>query len=78
MYMDQDSIFHVVDRFMAIPSFVFEARKMFLLWTYSRWHIASGNTVLLLLAAGAFLLSQRAQSHDNRDGFVLWHNIWHM
>jgi hypothetical protein len=64
-------MWHVWDQGAAILMFVMDI-----------WHISCKPTkkymLLLMLAVLAFLQSQQAQARQDRDGFVLWHNVWHM
>ena len=99
--MDQDSIFHVVDRMIAVPLMTLELLKVHCLW---RWCWSYGNSnmnkkgtfgtyyyfdyhhimVVVLYSYGTimavvcFLLSQQSQSQQDIDGFILWHNRWHL
>jgi hypothetical protein len=101
VYMDQDSIFHVMDRMIAVPLMSLELWKVICLW---RWCWTCGNknmnhehtgstlyyddyhhtTVVVLytfgtiMAIASFFLSQQSQSEQDLDGFILWHNRWHM
>lgn len=77
--MDQDSVFHVIDRGLAIPLLLMEIWKLLVVWTHApARRVPVVATVLLLGAIYSFLRSQHAQSEFNVEGFILWHNRWHM
>jgi hypothetical protein len=105
--MDQDSIFHVIDRMIAVPLMTLELWKVSCLWWwcwYDCFHSKIGTkvsdevnsskhyyydhyhnaTVVVLYTFGtimavvSFLLSQQSQSQQDINGFILWHNRWHM
>ena len=108
--MDQDSIFHVLDRMIAVPLMTLELWKVFCLWWWCWYDYFNNNnngqidtkvndeirsmrsyndqyhntTVVVLYTFGtimavvSFLLSQQSQSQRDIDGFILWHNRWHM
>ena len=105
IYMDQDSIFHVIDRMVAVPLMTLELWKVSCLWRWQAYvdittstSIATRTvpkstsyyddyhkiTVVVLysfgtiMAVGCFLLSQQSQSLRNINGFILWHNRWHL
>ena len=103
--MDQDSIFHVVDRLIAVPLMTLELWKVVCLWIWG-WSCHGKNicttgrshgtwrshyyddyhhtTVIVLytfgtiMAIACFLSSQQSQSQQDIDGFILWHNRWHL
>ena len=108
VYMDQDSIFHVVDRMIAIPLMTLELWKVGCLWRWRYWERKSSccavsktcgmnttmngtyidyyhsTTIVVLytlgtiMAIACFLLSQQSQSEQDLNGFILWHNRWHL
>lgn len=77
--MSGDSIYHVIDRFSASSSLCMELGKVFLMGYYK----VRPTTLVFYGAAAvaavfAFLQSQASQVEENRDGFVFWHNMWHL
>jgi hypothetical protein len=79
LYMNHDSIYHVIDRFVAVPAMSLEIWKVVCLWRYgSHVTTAAIYTVFTITAVYAFLQSQHAQSIQDVDGFVMWHNLWHL
>ena len=87
LYMSEDSYWHVADRLFACPGVIFEMSKFFLMIqdcvgakqrklekaTFAFLYIASFTGALV-----AFGRSQDAQKRLDRDGFILWHHLWHM
>jgi hypothetical protein len=85
VYMDAESVCHVLDRILAVPMMSFEVYKVSCLWYYKRHTRGSSGFVAVLLytcctimAIASFLLSQQAQSRQDLPGFIVWHNRWHM
>jgi len=77
--MHQDSVFHVIDRGLAIPLLLMEIWKLFLVWTHAQdRQLPVVATILLVGAIYSFLRSQHAQSEYDVEGFILWHCRWHM
>jgi len=76
--MDQDSVYHVIDRGLAIPLLIMEMFKILCVWKHAHRTIAVVATVLHVAAIYSFLQSQHAQSVVDVDGFQLWHSRWHM
>lgn len=76
--MTDDHSVHVIDRVFATFMTVTYSWKMFALYFYAR-----PTTFFIQLAAFSFALfsfmnSQDAQESKDPDGFVFWHNCWHM
>jgi hypothetical protein len=79
MYMDQDSMFHVLDRFVAVPLMTLELWKVACLWRYAPYiRVTFLYTLSTLSALYCFLQSQQAQSLQDMIGFITWHNRWHI
>jgi hypothetical protein len=79
IYMDQDSLFHVLDRFVAVPLMTLELWKVACLWRFASNISATFlYTLSTLSALYCFLQSQQAQSMQDVDGFIIWHNRWHV
>ena len=77
--MQHDSMYHVLDRFLAIPLMIMEVWKISCLWKYAApRQTAVIATVLNVVAVYCFLQSQHAQSKFDVEEFILWHNRWHM
>lgn len=77
-HMDHDSIYHVVDRFVAVPSLLLEVWKVMCLWQFGRTSTAAVYSMLTMTAVYCFAQSQHAQSIQDAQGFVTWHNRWHL
>jgi hypothetical protein len=79
IYMDQDSVFHILDRFVAVPLMTLELWKVACLWRYApHGFVTLLYTLSTLSALYCFLQSQQAQSLQDVKGFITWHNRWHM
>merc|ERR1712183_438914 len=78
--MNKSSIFHAIDRFLAMPLCALELIKIILLLRYSKqkkcylW--AYG--ISFFMAIYSFIQSQGAQTNKNVDGFIFWHCMWHL
>jgi hypothetical protein len=81
MYMDQDSIFHVIDRFSALTCAVLELWRFVVDLLRPHGHRRPITVILYALFSlagiGCFLRSQAAQAARDRDNFVFFHNLWH-
>mmetsp|Transcript_13137 Transcript_13137/g.19365 ORF Transcript_13137/g.19365 Transcript_13137/m.19365 type:complete len:227 (-) Transcript_13137:251-931(-) len=75
--MTNDSIFHPLDRVVAITSMAFEAYKIATLPATNKF-VVQAYVMAAILALCAFSKSQAAQEQLDRDGFVFWHTMWHM
>lgn len=87
MHLTEDSVYTVVDRFMATFNMVLELWKILLMVWYNNGGVGSGSrrpsTIVLyiLLTIGAVISimnSQHAQRMVDRDQFIFWHSIWHL
>jgi hypothetical protein len=77
--MTSDSIFHVLDRAVAVPALVLEVVKLAAMFYHreQRW-ILTLYSLSLALAMYSYTQSQVTQANVDRDGFVLWHSLWHI
>jgi len=78
MNMANDSIFHVIDRFVAVTNLFFYAWKVATYFWNARTSIFLGQAFVLVLSLSCFLNSQKAQIMHNTSGFCLWHSLWHV
>jgi hypothetical protein len=76
--MPHDSIFHVLDRFVAVPSLMLELWKVACQWQFARTTTAALYTACTVAAVYCFGRSQHAQSLQDVEGFITWHNRWHL
>ncbi|KAL9187730.1 hypothetical protein ACHAXT_006108 [Thalassiosira profunda] len=76
--MTNVSLWHTVDRFVACVMMSLEIAKMVALRPYTRPLIYLVYLCCVGGAAFCFLKSQGAQQTLNADGFVFWHNGWHL
>jgi hypothetical protein len=77
--MNNDSIVHVLDRLTATPAVMLEIGKLATMARHGERPLTMTlYGMSILLALFAFGQSQVAQANVDRDGFVLWHTIWHM
>lgn len=77
--MSNDSYWHIADRIVATPAMLLEAFKILVML----YHKVNPKVVLsygiaIVFAVYCFHKSQEAQKALHRDGFVLYHNLWHM
>mmetsp|Transcript_14568 Transcript_14568/g.19921 ORF Transcript_14568/g.19921 Transcript_14568/m.19921 type:complete len:266 (-) Transcript_14568:1102-1899(-) len=78
MNMTNDSIWHTLDRCVAVPLFLCELIKIWLMIPHTRRGVMTTYTSSTAIALLSFMMSQRSQKELNTDGFVFWHNMWHM
>lgn len=77
-YMEDDSVVHVLDRGLAMIGMLLELMKVCLLWRHQRkGFFCHVYTLLCLWAIYNFGQSQHAQSIQDADGFIWYHNFWH-
>jgi hypothetical protein len=77
--MNNDSMFHVLDRLTAAPAMMLEMGKLATMAFHGERPVTMALYALaILMALYAFGQSQVAQAKVDRDGFVLWHTLWHM
>jgi len=77
--MSNDSFWHVADRLVATPALLLETSKIVaMVYHKVKPCILLSYSLALAFAVYCFAKSQEAQDRLDRDGFVLWHNAWHM
>lgn len=78
IYMTDESIFHFLDRAMATPAAVLEVTRI---GAYLANNVApsiiAATLVTALTSIYCFCQSAKAQAELDRDGFVVWHYLWH-
>mmetsp|Transcript_10807 Transcript_10807/g.16074 ORF Transcript_10807/g.16074 Transcript_10807/m.16074 type:complete len:245 (-) Transcript_10807:109-843(-) len=77
--MTNESIWHVLDRLLASPMSILTLAKL----VCTHWYMPSIFAFVLdFLAFGfaimSFTFSQLAQSNHDQEGFIFWHNCWHL
>jgi len=76
--MTNDSIYHVIDRFMAVFNLFFYVSKLTTYFWHARTSIFACQVVTIIGTILCFMKSQKAQIMQNPDDFCLWHSMWHM
>ncbi len=76
--MTNDSIVHVVDRFMAVTNLTLQIWKITAISFYGRPKHFYCQLSAVTFAIFCFMNSQDAQEAQDMDGFVFWHNCWHI
>lgn len=75
--MAYDSIYHVIDRFVAVINVFFYVLKIATCFWHARPSVVACEFVGLAFTITCFMKSQKAQIMQNTDDFCLWHSIWH-
>lgn len=76
--MTDESIFHFLDRAMATPAAVLEVTRIgAYLANKVAPSIIAATLVTALTSIYCFCQSAKAQAELDRDGFVVWHYLWH-
>lgn len=78
VYMTESSLIHVVDRCFAIPNFFTEIAKIYFSYRFVRTETFLIHVIGLFCASFAFYMSSEAQSNVDANGFIFWHNTWHL
>lgn len=78
MNMTHDSIYHTIDRFLAFFLLILEVCKIVTMAPHCRRNTFMLYASACAVAVASFFKSQEAQSNEDTDGFVFWHNIWHL
>lgn len=78
VYFNERSIFHVVDRVVAMVGMVLELWRVRLLQQFANPIMAFISTATVTLAIGCFLRSRRAQAAKHLSDFLVWHTLWHI
>jgi len=55
-----------------------ELWKIFSMFFYSRKSVFYWQLVSVIFAMSSFINGQNAQLDHNMDGFIFWHNMWHI
>lgn len=76
--MTNESMVHVVDRFMACLNVAFFAWRLSAFYFNARPAIFFSSLAASTFALFSFMNSQDAQESRDRDAFVFWHNLWHL
>jgi len=75
--MTNDSIIHVIDRFMAVINTTLQSLRITLFYLYARPRIFILNLMAFIFAIFSFMKSQDSQQSHDVEGFIFWHNMWH-
>ncbi len=75
--MTNDSIFHVIDRFMANINLSIQIWRVCALYHYARPGVFYCQLGAITFAIFCFMNSQDAQIDKDADAFIFWHNFWH-
>jgi len=78
MNMTNDSIHHVLDRFLACPLTFLELCKIITMYQHLHTSTFLLYFVAFVFALFSFARSQLAQSRYDSHGFLVWHSLWHM
>jgi len=77
VHVTNDSVFHVMDRILAVPMTIFELGKIIALYPHTRGGTFFCYLSFFVFAIYSFLQSQAAQSDVERERFIFWHSMWH-
>lgn len=75
--MTNDSVVHVIDRFMANINLSMQMWKLSTYMYYARPGTFYCHLCAITFAIFSFMNSQDAQHEQDREGFIFWHNCWH-
>jgi len=78
MNMTNNTVIHIFDRCLALPNFLVETAKILYAFNYVRRGTFWISILCLPCAAFCFLKSSDAQVAQDTDGFIFWHNMWHL
>lgn len=78
MNMTKDSNIHVLDRIMALFCFILQIWRLSSLWCHVRTNTFFFHLGAFIFAIFCFMNSQEAQQFHDPDGFIFWHNLWHI
>jgi hypothetical protein len=76
--MTHDSVFHVIDRSVAVPMLTLEVFKICAMFQYGRTCTMIIYASLCAFAIYCFLMSQLSLAESHGDGFIFWHSLWHV
>jgi hypothetical protein len=75
--MSNDSLWHAIDRFLALFNLVMTFWKVSMFYKYSRPSRFFTEITSLTFAIVCFIFSQDAQECQDKESFVFFHNLWH-
>lgn len=75
--MCNDSVWHVIDRFLALSNLGITFWKLSALYKYARPSRFYFEIASITFAIVCFILSQDAQEARDKESFVFFHNLWH-
>jgi hypothetical protein len=79
LHMTDDSIYHVLDRMVALPAAAFEvARIIAYIGNGVSYNIIAATILVQVAAVYCFCRSAMAQAELDRGEFVVWHFWWHV
>uniref|UniRef100_A0A6S9JQJ6 Uncharacterized protein n=1 Tax=Ditylum brightwellii TaxID=49249 RepID=A0A6S9JQJ6_9STRA len=78
MNMTNESVWHALDKASAVPLTILELSKIYVMRPYTRPNVWTSYVFSLTFSMSSFLMSQLSQKNLDRDGFVFWHNLWHL
>ena len=78
VHMTNISIWHIIDRCLACTLMSLELVKLLVMSRYTRPMVYVLGLMCCGFAMCCFLQSQKAQQALDADGFVFWHNGWHL
>mmetsp|Transcript_9450 Transcript_9450/g.13880 ORF Transcript_9450/g.13880 Transcript_9450/m.13880 type:complete len:248 (-) Transcript_9450:1664-2407(-) len=76
--MTNDTVFHVIDRFMACTNMILLFGKLAAFYFHSRPSNFYASLASTSFAVLSFMNSQDAQELHDPEGFIFWHNMWHL
>ncbi|CAB9512549.1 expressed unknown protein [Seminavis robusta] len=89
--MKRDSYWHIIDRLLAVPIMATEIIKVtcMALESIRHFQLLPNSKAMpiplvvlyfmaLIFAIYCFLQSNKAQANRDHQGFILWHNTWHL
>jgi hypothetical protein len=75
--MTNDSLWHAIDRFLALFNLGMTFWKISMFYKYSRPSRFFSEITSLTFALVCFIFSQDAQECQDKESFVFFHNLWH-
>ena len=76
--MTHDTYIHTADRLLACPMMVFELAKVITMFPHVRTGTFSLYVLSVSVAVYSFIKSSQAQDNHDANGFIFWHNCWHL
>lgn len=78
MNMEKDSLFHVLDRIFALPLTFLELFKIIIMLPRVHRTTAVLYALSFAIAIYSHVQSSAAQTRQDVDALIFWHNMWHM